>query len=261
MKASARKIPKIRFLAAAALAAGALVTLKVGEVGHRLVLGVAPVAAEESSDAEPAAEAAPGTDTAAEDAVVEPAETLARETAAADEGGDEANAEGGADETVQLDELTPGDIELLQQLAARRNELDARERDLATREQALALVEAEVAGRIDELKGLQAKLEALVIEYDEAQEAKLASLVKIYQNMKPKDAAPIFDALEPDILLDVIERMKEAKVAPILALMDPVRARAVTQDLARRRELPALPAAASASAAGEPEADAATANN
>jgi flagellar motility protein MotE (MotC chaperone) len=254
MKTRMRKLPPIRFLAAAAMAAGALVALKAGDVGHRLVLGVAPVAAQESQTP---------------DATVEPSATGSDESDASSisesegtgEGGGDATAEGGLDETVQLDELTPGDIELLQQLAARRNELDARERELDTREQALALVEAEVAGRIDELKELQAKLEAKVIEYDEAQEAKLASLVKIYQNMKPKDAAPIFNTLEPDILLDVIERMKEAKVAPILALMDPARARAVTQDLARRRELPALPATSSASAASEPEADAAIANN
>ena len=211
---------RIRVLALTALAAGVLLVAKVGDVGHRLMLGIAPVAAEES--------AAPGPD----------AETSAQEPDAAAEQDPSA---------LQFDELTPGDIEILQQLAARRAELDARERDLATREQALVLVEARVAERIDELKALQQGLEALIVEHDQEQEAKLASLVKIYQNMKPKDAAPIFDELETTILLDVIERMKEAKVAPILALMDPDRARTVTQELARRRTLPD-PAATASSA-------------
>lgn len=225
---------RVRFLAAAALAAGALVTFKAGEVGHRLVFGIGAATAEET------AEAATDTDAGHE--------TAEAESAPAQD-----------PESVQFDELTPGDIELLQQLAARRAELDARERDLATREQALELVEGRVAERIAQLKTLQETVEALVATHDEAQEAKLASLVKIYQNMKPKDAAPIFDELEPTILLDVIERMKEAKVAPILALMNPDRARAVTQDLARRRDLPEPSAAAAepATTAAEPATTAA----
>jgi flagellar motility protein MotE (MotC chaperone) len=41
-----------------------------------------------------------------------------------------------------------------------------------------------------------------------------------------------------DVLLDVVERMKERKVAPVLALMNPEKAREVTLELAQRRELP-----------------------
>jgi flagellar motility protein MotE (MotC chaperone) len=61
--------------------------------------------------------------------------------------------------------------------------------------------------------------------------------VKIYETMKPKDAAPIFEQLEMAILLDVIERMKEAKVAPIIAAMDPQKAKSLTTDLVKRRRL------------------------
>jgi len=56
--------------------------------------------------------------------------------------------------------------------------------------------------------------------------------------MKPKDAARIFEELDMAVLLDVIERMKERKSAPILAKMNPVRAKAITLELAQRRELP-----------------------
>jgi flagellar motility protein MotE (MotC chaperone) len=68
--------------------------------------------------------------------------------------------------------------------------------------------------------------------------ARLQSLVKIYENMKPKDAARIFDQLDMDVLLDVVERMKEARVAPILALVNPQRAQDITIQLAERRKLP-----------------------
>ena len=56
--------------------------------------------------------------------------------------------------------------------------------------------------------------------------------------MKPKDAARIFEQLDMVVLLDVIERMKERKSAPILAKMKPQRAKEITLELAQRRGLP-----------------------
>jgi flagellar motility protein MotE (MotC chaperone) len=56
--------------------------------------------------------------------------------------------------------------------------------------------------------------------------------------MKPKDAAQIFEDLEMDVLLDVVEGMKERKVAPILALMNPTKEQEVTLELSQRRALP-----------------------
>jgi flagellar motility protein MotE (MotC chaperone) len=41
-----------------------------------------------------------------------------------------------------------------------------------------------------------------------------------------------------EVLLEVVERMKERKTAPILAQMNPERAKTVTLELAQRRELP-----------------------
>src|SRR3546814_19626533 len=64
-----------------------------------------------------------------------------------------------------------------------------------------------------------------------------SSLVKIYESMKPKDAARIFEHLDMEVLLEVVERMKERKTAPILAELDPERASTVTLELAKLREL------------------------
>jgi flagellar motility protein MotE (MotC chaperone) len=60
-------------------------------------------------------------------------------------------------------------------------------------------------------------------------------LVKTYETMKPKDAARIFDTLEMEVLIEVAQRMKEAKLAPVLAAMDPAKAQSVTVELAARR--------------------------
>jgi flagellar motility protein MotE (MotC chaperone) len=122
----------------------------------------------------------------------------------------------------------PADIDLLQKLAKRRQELEAWAGDLAMREQLLKATESKLEDRLAELKTVQTSVKGLLRQHDQEQEAKLKSLVKIYETMKPKDAARIFEQLEMDILLDVVERMKEAKVAPVLSAMDPDKARTVT---------------------------------
>ena len=63
-------------------------------------------------------------------------------------------------------------------------------------------------------------------------------MCEIYENMKPKEAARIFEALEMDTLLEVAERMKERKLAPIMAKMHPEKARDMTVELSRLRRLP-----------------------
>jgi flagellar motility protein MotE (MotC chaperone) len=132
---------------------------------------------------------------------------------------------------------------LLLDLRHRRAELDAREAALATREAVLAAAEKRLGARVDELTALQGKLEALEAARKERDDANWAGLVKLYENMKPHDAATIFNDLDMPVLLQVIDRMKEAKAAPVLAAMQPERARQVTAQLAElRRRANAVPA-------------------
>jgi flagellar motility protein MotE (MotC chaperone) len=98
--------------------------------------------------------------------------------------------------------------------------------------------EGRVDRKLEELKALQATIEGLLVQHDQQEEEQMQSLVKIYESMKPKDAARIFEQLDMVVLLDVIGRMKERKSAPILAMMDPERAKEVTLELASRRSLP-----------------------
>lgn len=134
--------------------------------------------------------------------------------------------------------FSPAEIEILQSLAERREQIDARAREIEAQEALLKAAERRVQEKIDELKKLEARIAGLIRQHDEQSEAQLKSLVKVYENMKPKDAARIFEELEMAVLLDVVERMKEAKIAPILASMDPAKAKSVTVELATRRKLP-----------------------
>lgn len=131
--------------------------------------------------------------------------------------------------------FTAAEVEVLQSLSRRREELDQREREIAAREGLLTAAEKRIEGRIGELKALEAKLTALADKREEEEEKRLRGLVKVYESMKPADAARIFQELEMPVLLDVAERMKEAKLGPILAQMNPQKARAMTVELAGRR--------------------------
>jgi len=134
--------------------------------------------------------------------------------------------------------LTQSEIDLLQKLAERRVEIDARAREMETREAMLAAAESRINRKIEEFKALQATIESLVKTYDDQQNTKLQSLVKIYENMKPKEAARIFEELEMDVLLKVAERMKERSLVRIMAKMNPQRAREITVELDQLRKLP-----------------------
>lgn len=134
--------------------------------------------------------------------------------------------------------MTQNEIDLLQQLAERREALDARAQEMEQRSALLTAAEARIDRKIVELQDLKGIIEELIKDYDEQQLAKVNSLVKIYENMKPKDAARIFEELEMDTLLMVAERMKERKLAPVMANMNPAKARDVTVELSRLRELP-----------------------
>ena len=60
-------------------------------------------------------------------------------------------------------------------------------------------------------------------------------MVKLYEGLRPRDAAAIFDELDLAVLVPLVDRLREAKAAPILGAMRPERARALTAELARHR--------------------------
>jgi flagellar motility protein MotE (MotC chaperone) len=124
---------------------------------------------------------------------------------------------------------------LLQDLRQRRQELDALAASMATRESVMTAAEQKLATRTAELQTLQKKLEGLDAAQKQKVETGWQGLVKVYEAMKPKDAANIFNDLQMPVLLQVLDRMKDSKTAAIMAAMNPDRARDVTAELAQMR--------------------------
>ena len=142
-----------------------------------------------------------------------------------------------SEESLEFSEMR---MELFEDLVARRRALEERERELSVREALLKTAEKEIEQKYNELVSLRSEIQELLKEQSEEEKARIASLVKIYEGMKPKDAARIFNTLDLDVLISVVGRMSERKSAPILASMDPERARTLTIMLMEQKSLPNL---------------------
>ncbi len=184
--------------------------------------------------AQPATPAAPAPATQ-QPAAQQPATPPAGAAPAAD------GAKPGSDPAVDPFNYTDEEVDVLQQLSKRRAELDAKARQLDEREALVSAAEQRMDQKMAELKAMQSTLQDLLKQRSAAEEAQLQSLVKIYENMKPKAAAGVFEELDMDILLEVVSRMKERKVSPILAMMTPTKAKELTFELAQRQQLPVAP--------------------
>ena len=134
--------------------------------------------------------------------------------------------------------LSQYEIQVLRSLSERREELEQRENDIDTREQMAAAAEVRLEDQIAELKALEAGVQDLLAAMEAKRDERLAALVKVYETMKPKDAARIFNTLDNDVLLKVSQRMKSASLAAVMASMSSERAEELTRMLAARADLP-----------------------
>jgi flagellar motility protein MotE (MotC chaperone) len=130
------------------------------------------------------------------------------------------------------------EVDVLSSLSRRRAELDARARDQTMRENVLAATEKRIDAKIAALKQLQTQINQMMGQRDAAQEKQVASLVKTYSAMKPKDAARIFNGLDDTVLLQVAQEMKSDALAPVLAAMNAETAQKLTLRLASRLNVP-----------------------
>lgn len=134
-------------------------------------------------------------------------------------------------------DLATGDTSLTEQvlldrLASRRDELEAYEQELTLRAALVDAAERRVQERTQTLEALEAQIASLVDERKRLEEEQFTSIVAMYSNMKPKDAAAIFDELEIDVLVRVAKMMTPRKLAPVLAAMTTARAQELTIRLA-----------------------------
>jgi flagellar motility protein MotE (MotC chaperone) len=123
---------------------------------------------------------------------------------------------------------------ILERLQSRREELEARAREIDIRESLLKAAEKRLEAKTEEMKAVESKIATASEQKGEAESARLKGLVTMYEGMKPKDAARVFDRLEMPVLIEIASQIAPRKMSDILGLMSSDSAERLTVELARR---------------------------
>jgi flagellar motility protein MotE (MotC chaperone) len=145
------------------------------------------------------------------------------------EGGTPVKLEG--DGTPQV---SPAERAILERLQARRQEIESRQREIDIRESLLKSAEKRIEGKVEEMKAVESRISATQAEQKAAESQRMKGLVTMYEGMKPKDAARVFDRLEMGVLIEIASAIAPRKMSDILGLMSPEAAEKLTVEMARR---------------------------
>ncbi|NBB70048.1 MAG: hypothetical protein GVY33_06935 [Alphaproteobacteria bacterium] len=130
----------------------------------------------------------------------------------------------------------PGDAPLAAEpFLAERRALARQREALNVRRLAVEVAEERLEELVDRLSALKTEIDARLAELEASDEARLARLVELYEKMRAKDAARIFDDLDFEVLVPLALTMNQRKLAPIVAAMTPEVARELTGEVAARR--------------------------
>jgi flagellar motility protein MotE (MotC chaperone) len=123
---------------------------------------------------------------------------------------------------------------ILERLQSRRQELEARAREIDIRESLLKAAERRIDSRVEELKAVESRITTATDQKTETDAARFKGIITMYEGMKPKDAAKVFDRLEMSVLFDIASQIAPRKMSDILGLMAPEAAERLTIEMARR---------------------------
>jgi flagellar motility protein MotE (MotC chaperone) len=142
--------------------------------------------------------------------------------------------EGAMSAPEQGQAVSPSERAILERLQARRQELEARAREIDIRESLLKAAEKRIESRVEELKTIESRISTASDQRNEADATRFKGLVTMYEGMKPKDAAKVFDRLEMPVLLEIASQIAPRKMSDILGLMSAEAAERLTVELAHR---------------------------
>ena len=134
----------------------------------------------------------------------------------------------------QTQPVSASERAILERLQSRRQDLEARAREIDIRESLLKAAEKRIEGRVEELKAVEQRISTATEQKNEAEAARFKGIITMYEAMKPKDAARVFDRLEMSVLFEIASQIAPRKMSDILGLMSPEAAERLTPEMARR---------------------------
>ena len=81
---------------------------------------------------------------------------------------------------------------------------------------------------------LAEQIAVITQQRNEQEAARFKGIITMYESMKPKDAAKVFDRLEMPVLIEIASQIAPRKMSDIMGLMQPEAAERLTVELARR---------------------------
>ncbi|QDP20942.1 MotE family protein [Bradyrhizobium cosmicum] len=146
----------------------------------------------------------------------------------------ETKMEGGTPIKIDEPQISASERAILERLQARRQEIEARQREIDIRESLLKSAEKRIENKVDEMKAVESRISAGQAEQKAAEAQRMKGLVTMYEGMKPKDAARVFDRLEMGVLIEIASAIAPRKMSDIMGLMSPEAAERLTVEMARR---------------------------
>ena len=150
-----------------------------------------------------------------------------------------------APEEPEAARSSPSERAIRERMGERREELQRRSRELETREKLIEEAERRADAKAEEARLAEERAAAGKSPAVREGEA-LKGLVVMYETMKPKDAARVFDRLPEDVLVPVVRLIAPRKMAEIMAAMNSEAAQKLTVALARPSSAPVAEASAGA---------------
>ncbi len=124
------------------------------------------------------------------------------------------------------------DLNHLMKLVERKKELDAREEELNRMEAEMSKQKDDLQKKVADLEKIRTSISAMLEERVKTDDKKIETLVQFYSNMKPPQAAKVFETLDEDLAVQILGRMKKKSAADILNLMKPEKAQMFTERFA-----------------------------
>jgi len=108
-----------------------------------------------------------------------------------------------------------------QELQRRARSIDERERSVVAREAELGEAEKRLDARLAELAAIRDAVSKQLDAADEDRDERVGALVAMIEKARPTEVAPMFQQLEEDLAVEVLERMKRARAGKLLVEVDP----------------------------------------
>ncbi len=124
------------------------------------------------------------------------------------------------------------ELDHLSKLREKKKELDAREEEINRLDAELQKQKGDLEARLKDLRETREQISKMLEDRVKNDESKVETLVQMYSNMRPPQAAKVFETLDEDLAIDILGRMKKKSAADIMNLLKPEKAQIFSEKFA-----------------------------